>query len=156
MREQLAGKSLTVETGSDFRKKKGNKSSYSLIGRSEFDRNYCFGSTYQQACDIYFIDPFVSQNTLKYWAAFSASLYVKPIAKATWKQRKLLINSVLLWAGSESDHDGRAQLDESLMSFSSIGWIPTTVKTTPVEGGSLLFEEKIHLISGKLWHLTVY
>lgn len=46
---------------------------------------------------------------------------VKPIAKATCNQRRELINSTILWAGSESDYDGRAQLDESLMSFSWIG-----------------------------------
>lgn len=48
--------------------------------------------------------------------------------------KKQIINSVYLWAGNKSDHDRRAHLDESLMSFLSIGWIPTTAKTTMFKG----------------------
>lgn len=53
-----------------------------------------------------------------------AILYVKPSAKATCNQKTVF--SVILWAGNNSDE--RVQLDESLMSFSSIGWIPTRLK----------------------------
>lgn len=60
-----------------------------------------------------------------------ASLYVKPIVMAIQKHSWL----IMCYCGQNmSDHDIRGQLDESLMSFSSIGWIPSTAKTTMFEG----------------------
>lgn len=75
-----------------------------------------------------------------------SSLYVKTRFWDKSQAMNAADSFSVIVAGREADRDGRAQLDESLMSFSSIDWIPNTTKANNFWRGFLLWGVYIYYI----------
>lgn len=86
-----------------------------------------FVLTAQEACDIWvFIDLSLSCLSEGLW--WNIEPYIKPIARATYKQWMELINSLLLWqeVGLTIRKEPNLMNDEWVLL--SIGWIPNSCK----------------------------